>query len=634
MKKKLFILYLVTFYGFFIHANHLENRLDRLFRAKKYSLVLELALNEYNNARTEKDKPMLLFYIGKSYLSLDKKEEAIEYFDKLKLKYPKSEFKGKALWELIKIFKGNPVKEEAYCQEIINNFPKSNNIVLVEKKLLELLLKNKNYSRAIGVFNKISLLNPNQDLQIKFYAAVAYRGNRDYIDAVEIIRDIEKLNKNFIQQNAYRLYIAGEIFYQNANYDEALKTFKELVFHFNKSEYYFEASHFIAKILKLKGKNLEGALILAKSLKKMHYLKKNTQKEYYSMLVTQCELLINLKKDELMEVKKKYTQFYNVPRILKHVRAESHYFKSKRAAALLLSEFYRQNLNFEEELKSYEEFLEKKVDSIIIKKFKNNLNGYIKLLYKNKKYKKITELWLKYKNKKSYLDGDNLLIIASILSSFKLHENALYIYNHLGQFQIYKKYHKDARSKLIEENFNAGEYQKLLELLSKYDQKNTNFNYNQYLYYKLESLKRADKKEEYNKVIDKYKPDKIKSFFDAHNCLLKAIYLFHKQDLVQSLKISEILSEEKNRKFLSEMDIQRNKTLKGDIFFYSKKYDKSLEAYSQIKGKGVNKEWSLFQSANIYKKLKKDKEAKGKIQELKKLNPKSYWLKQWDFFNE
>ncbi len=610
--------------------------IKELFAIGKYSLALEKSLDILNTKEdklTPEQAALLYYYIGMSYKKNQNNELAVDYLKKIELKFPASEYVKLSYLELSEIFKSDYFQREAILEKLFKKFPKTPEAVDAGIELSREYIRLKNYRKALPVLETIVHVWTQGDEKPESYmlAAVAYAGSKDYIEAIDFLMKAENLIKPMITGNPYYLMEAGKIFYYSLNFKKAVE-YLELLFNtYSDNKNIPEAAILLAQSYEREQKPFLGAIFLVKAIQK-----KPEQKFLHALYLNLGRILNTLDQRDLEKIKRNYPLLSNSEKLLTFVKNNSANFEDRKTAAILLSDEYKKNKDFGKALDNYYKFLGSNRDQTVEKLFKENLDTYIYDLGKKNDHEALFNAWTKLKNRKSFLSADNLLQFGEIFYKMKLYSNAEEIYRHLLKYKMYSLQWAQSLHQLARIFVQTGRYRECLDLYDKIQTAEEPL-LSEFEYYKALCLQNLKKTDEYGQLVDKltvldpsmeFDPTSINSF-RFRIFLLKIGQLNIQGKFDEALDLSLKLEGVPD---IPENDRMQLKMLKGESFYRKNEYENALAALNIVSAsRSISKterEWVLFRITGIYRIQGLKEEEKKSFNQLKELNPSSFWIRQ------
>jgi len=600
--------------------------IEELYKKGKYSLVLEKSLNILNtkeNRLSPAEGSFLYYYIGLAYKENQNNEMAVEYLKKITVKYPASEYLKSAYLELANILKDDYFQKETYLAKVFEAFPKTPEAVQAGIELSKDYLRLKNYKKALPVMETIVNLWKKGDENPELYIlmAVGYSGIKDYIEAGEYLRRAERAIPEAIENNPRYLFEAGKILHNNLNFKSAIKYLERLFNVYPRYKDLPEATVILANCYEREKKFFLSAVFLIKAIEK-----KPPQKYIHTLFLNLGRILGLLNDKELLKIKRNYPLYSDAQKLLTYVKNNSLDFEQRRTAAILLSDEYKKNDNMEKVVDNLYKFLGDKRDPLVEKMFKKNLDNFLYDLDKEEKYREIFKVWIKLKNRKSYLSAENLLRFGEIFMQMKMYANAEEIYQHLLKYRMYSKFWPTVLKQLARIQFRMGEYEECLESLKRLELEKDQ-EINEFTYYRFLCYRHLHKEEQAEKLLNSgtITFQEISDIFHYRLAQQKALLLEKEKKFDLAMEIYQ--------KMLSFKDVPQAEEGKmmvsiANLYYQLKDLESSLSYYRLAEKYNSNMEWILYRIVIIFRELNKMAEAKEELEKLKKINPDSFWLKQ------
>jgi lipopolysaccharide biosynthesis regulator YciM len=451
--------------------------------------------------------------------------------------------------------------------------------------------------------------------------AVGYSGIKDYLEAIDYLRQAEKTIKTTIESNPYYLFEAGKILHNNLNFQKAI-TYLELLFNvYPTYKDIPEAVTLLALCYERENKLFLSAVFLIKAVEK-----KPPQKHIHNLFLILGRILGKLNEKELKKIKRNYPLFSDAKKLLTYVKNNSLDFEQKRTAAILLSDEFKKADNLEKVVDNFYKFLGERRDPLVERLFKQNLDNFLYDLDKKEKYQEIFKVWVKLKRRKSYLSPENLLRFGQVLLELKLNANAEEIYQHLLRYRMFSQHWPAARKQLIRIYFQLGCCQECLQQLERLDIDNEREK-SEFNYYRLTCYHHLEKDEEAKNFLDSDAGnfDEITNIFIYRIAQLKAHHLEKKKKHNEALEIyqqmivfNQVPREDEGRLMVSI----------ANLYYELKDPESSLSYYRLAEKYNTNIEWILFRIITLLNQLEKKSGAEKEMEKLKKINPDSFWVKQ------
>lgn len=168
----------------------ISKRMELLIKKGEYSMV-SLECKKY--LKKLKDGPLyrnLTIKLGRVYLFMKKRDEALQIFKSYIKKYPSSSFVPEALYNIANIFwnQGKYSKAIEYCKKIINKYPSNTFAEKGHYVLGRILEQKKNYRQAISMLEKMVNKYPHGSYASSGYWRIGWIHylSGDYQKAAEI----------------------------------------------------------------------------------------------------------------------------------------------------------------------------------------------------------------------------------------------------------------------------------------------------------------------------------------------------------------------------------------------------------------------------------------------------------------
>jgi len=627
--KGCLILFFLSFSTLGLHSQAISSSLkeiEDLYIRGQYSKVLEKSLNILN---TEEDRltPLeaagLNYYIGLAYKKNGNNEMAADYLKKITLKYPASDYLKSTYLELADLFKDDYFQHETYLVKLFETFPQTPEAVQAGIELSKGYLQFKNFKKALPVMETIVNLWKKGDEYPGLYIlmAVAYSGIKDYLEAIDYLRQAENTIQTTIDSNPHYLFEAGKILHNNQNFQKAI-TYLERMFNvFPHHKKIPEAAILLALCYERENKLNLSAVFLIKAIEK-----RPPKKYIYDLFLNLGRILAKMDEQELKQIKRNYPLYSDAEKLLTFVKNNSLDFEQKRTAAILLSDEFKKANDMEKVVDNFYNLLREQRDPLVEKLFKQNLEIFLYDLEKKEDYQEIFKTWVKLKSRKSYLSPGNLLWFGQVMQQLQLDANAEEIYLHLLKYQMYAEYWPPAREQLIRIYFQLGHYRECLQQLEQLNLDNEKEK-SEFNYYRLFCSLRLEEDEKTEKLLDAGVGnfDRITDIFQYRIALLRAQYLQKKNKLNEAM---EIYRQMRTFKQAPREDEGRLMVSVANLYYELKDPESSLNYYRLAEKTNTNIEWVLFRIVTILKQMNKRSEAVIELEKLKEIDPSSFWLRQ------
>jgi tetratricopeptide (TPR) repeat protein len=629
----LFVMVVSSFVSLGVHSQSVSSSLleiKELFFAGKYSLVLENSLDVLttNEGRlTPGEAAFLHFYIGMAYKKHYNYDMAVDYLKKIELKYPESDYLKPAYIELADIFKNDYFQKEAYLEKVFEKFPKTPEAMNAGIELSRNYLRLKNYQKALHVLETIVNLWKKGESKPELYMllAVAYSGINDYIEAVDYLRQVEKLIPDTIDNNPFYLLEAGKICFNSLNFNKAIAYLEQLFNVFSDYNGIPEAAVLLAQAYEREKNPFLGAIFLIKAIQK-----KPGRKHLYTLYLHLGRILNRLEERELNKIKQYYPLLSNAGQLLTSVKDNSLDFQERKTAAIMLSDEYKKANKMVKSLDNFYRFLGTHRDPLVEKLFRENLDAYVADLDKKKNHEELIKAWVKLKERKSFLSPENLLQFGEILYRLKMITNAEEIYRHLVKYRMYAKHWPAAYKQLIRIDVQLGRYEECSELLKRLDIKKEP-ELSEFRYYNILSLQKLKKENELKELLkmNALDIDTINNLFQFRILLAKVRQLEKEKEYGKALHLCLKMSDFQKA---PEADKVKLTIATADLHYKKKEFTEALHnykwAFESKAASNANKEWILFRVTVIYRKMGNTSEAYESLKHLNELNPNSFWYRQ------
>ncbi len=173
------------------------------------------------------------YYLGQSYLKLNKKQNAYNAFGEAKRMNQNKEVKESAHFNYAKLAVELGYSNVALktIQDFIADFPKSESNDEARGLLAELLLQTKNYKQACEILSDLKNYNTQSKTAyqlVHFHYAEILFENKEYAEAESYFRkSLKYVSDKKMEGEAW--YWLGEIAYKNEKYKEALGNFERFI---------------------------------------------------------------------------------------------------------------------------------------------------------------------------------------------------------------------------------------------------------------------------------------------------------------------------------------------------------------------------------------------------------------------
>lgn len=173
------------------------------------------------------------FYLGQSFLKLNKKQNAYNAFGEAKRLNFNKEVKESAHFNYAKLAVELGYSSVALksIQDFISDFPKSEFNDDAKGLLAELLLQTKNYKQACEILSELKTYNAQSKMAyqlVHFHYAEMLYDNKEYTDAgLYFKRSLKYISDKKMEGEAW--YWLGEISYKNEKYKEAISNFERFI---------------------------------------------------------------------------------------------------------------------------------------------------------------------------------------------------------------------------------------------------------------------------------------------------------------------------------------------------------------------------------------------------------------------
>jgi tetratricopeptide (TPR) repeat protein len=630
--------------GVFSAVTSTLNEIESLLKNKKYSIALEKSLNLLNTSGaglSQREAGALHYFIGLAYEKSGNLEMAVTYLKKIEIEFPTSNYLKQSYVELADIYKGDFFQWEAYLEKIFEQFPKSDEAVRAGIELVKGNLKLQNFKKTVPIVGTlVNLWNAAEDNpELYMLAALSYSGVNDYIEAIDYLRTAEKTIRKTIDNNPLYVFEAGKICYNNQNFRKAIEYLNRLFNVYPNYKHIAEATILMAQSYERENNLFMSAVYLIKAIEKNPAIPRRK----YSLMLNLGRVLSMLEDEELERIKRFYPLYSNPQKLLNIVKANSPVFEQKREAAILLSGEFKKAKNFEKVVDNYYRFLRDKRDPLVEKYFRENLNLYIDDLKRSGGYDRIFKFWVVIKDRKSYLSDQNLLKLGEILLEMKLYENAEEVFQHMNKYTIYEKEWPAARRNLARIYFAVGRYNDYLDIFKKIEVTEEPEK-SEFAYYTLRVYKELKMGEEFNAYFDGtgITSKTIENPFRYRVLELKGEQLEGIGENTLALNIyndmilyPQITSPQRFRLILKIADVYyKNENWDSSLEYYERaeKYKAAInetgEKDIQLAPEPETTEWILFRKIFIYKNTQREELAAETLEQLREVNPDSFWIRQ------
>ncbi len=173
------------------------------------------------------------FYLGQSFLKLNKKQNAYLAFGESKRMNHNAEVKESAHFNYAKLAVELGYSSVALksIQDFITGFPKSEYNDDAKGLLAQLLLQTKNYKQACDILSELKSYNAQSKSAyqlVHFHYAEMLYANKDYAEAIRYFNlSLKFISDKKMEGEAW--YWLGELSYKNENYTEAINHFNRFI---------------------------------------------------------------------------------------------------------------------------------------------------------------------------------------------------------------------------------------------------------------------------------------------------------------------------------------------------------------------------------------------------------------------
>lgn len=225
---------------------------------------------------------------------------------------------------------------------------------------------------------------------------------------------------------------------------------------------------------------------------------KPSQKTLYTLYLNLGRVLGNLEEKDFTAVKQNYPLYADSKKMLTLVAKNSPDPEERKMAAILLSGELKKSDNLDKAIENIYDFLKTKRDPVVEKMFKTDLDVYLDRLDKQKEVEQLFFAWVKMKQRKSFLSGENLLHFGEILYKMKMFLNAEEVYVHLLRYKMFSELWSVACQQMARIYFQMGKYNLCLDYIGRLnlevEPERSEFNY--YKALSFEQLKMVDRYKE------------------------------------------------------------------------------------------------------------------------------------------
>ncbi len=604
--------------------------IEDLYKKRAYSFVLEKGLGLLNAGESRMsatDAAFLYYYVGMAYKKNDNKQMAADYLKKIGQKAPTSEYLKQAYLELAEIYKDDYLQKEMYLDKVFQNYPRTPEAANAGLILGRDYLQLKNYKKALPVLETLVNLWKNSDENPELYMllAIAYAGVDDYIEALVYVRLAEKIILSSIQSNPQYLFIVGKVCYNNLNFDSAIKYLETLLNVFPEYKDNPEAAVMLANAYEKTNQLFLSTVFLIKALEK-----KPSPKVLYTLYLNLGRVLGNLEEKDFKAIKQNYPLYADSKKMLTLVLRNSPEPEERKMAAILLSGELKKSDNLDKAIENIYDFLKSKRDPVVERMFKSDLDVYLDRLDKQKEVEQLFLSWVRMKQRKSFLSGENLIHFGEILYKMKMVVNAEEVYVHLLKYKMFSDFWGVSYQQLARIYFQLGRYNKCLDNISRLnldsEPERSEFNYYKALCY--ERLKMTERLQE---LLDTVEIGTIYTIFQYKMVGLKAAQLEKEKKYNEALVLYQGMMQ-----FAEAPKADQGQLLAtiADLYFNVGDMESSLNYYRLAEQTGTNLEWVLYRTVTILRTLGKKTEARTVQEKLKNVKPGSFWLQQLEKYGK
>jgi len=610
--------------------------IKQLYDSGKYSIALEKSLNllaSKEDKLSPADGAALYYFVGMSYMKNNTTGIGVDYLKKVEKKSISSEYTKLAYLELVKALKDDSFQKTIYLEKVFERFPETPEALDAGIELGKEYLRLKNYRRALPVLESMvkTWKKGEEKPELYLFLAMGYSGVNNQVDASINLTEAEKKMGEELRKNPDYLFEAGKIYLKNNNSKKAAEYLELLYNVYPNFRDFYEATVLLAQAYELQGNPPLAAAFI------MRALRKKPENKYLYMLDLQlARVLMAMSKEDQAKLKQVYPLVTTPEKLLNTVKNESPNLEERKMAAILLGQVYQKDNNLGKTVDNFYKYLSEKRDPVIEKMFKDSLDSYLLDLGNKKNYEGAFDTWMKVKNRKSYLSGDNLIKFGDILVKMKLFANAEGVFLHILKYRMYEQKWQEANLSMVRMTFKTLRFQDCLTYIGKLQslQEPENSEINLYKYLSYRFLKK-DAMALPTLEIATSQFATVSNAYQFRLMLEKILLLEQERKFDDALLICDTLTafpdpfpEDKNQLFIST----------GNLYYWKSDLDKAIPFYQIAYQSGkdltkTNKEWILYQLINIYKRKGNKAEADRLTTELRTLNPESFWVRQLDKFN-
>lgn len=614
----------------FLQAAVDVGELETLFRERKFSILLEKALNTLSAQEkrlTPAEAAALNYYVAVGYKNNNNSDMALEYLKKVEQQFPTSEYVKPTLVQLADLYKEDYFLQAGYLEKLFEKFPQTPEAVDAGMELARSYLKLKNYQKSIPVLETLINLWKMADAkpELNLLGMLAYSGINDFIEANDYLRIVETKIPDQVFKNPLHMFEAGKIAYYNQNFKKAIQYLTKL---FNVYPNYGgmeEASIILAQAYERDNNVFMSSIYLIKVLEKDPV----DRSKKYALMLNLGRNLAQMGEEDVSKIRKNYPLHADSKKLLNMVKENSPVFEHRRDATVLLGDQLMKTNDMESIIGNYYKFLLSKRDPVLEGYFRSYVDRYIAELDKTKNYEKVLQFWVTIRNRKSMLSENNLFEFGRILTDMGMYINAEEIFSHMRRYTLYSRLWPKVRRQLARLYFLSMADDRFLSILNELDYE-TEEDRSEIQYYAVQVYKRSkspqsvEKYEELLNAVD-LQPAGIKTMFQFRLLELKAGYLESIKRTPEALALYAGLAESA---LLTEADRARLMIRLADLRFSLGEMQNALDGYMQVEKYKLNMEWIIFRKITILRKMGRASEAKAEFDRLKALNPNSFWLRQ------
>lgn len=597
-------------------------KIEQLFLSKSHQQVIEAAPELLSSAKlTLSEKSRLYFYLGEAYAATSQPQEAIKYLMEVDRIDPTSPSRLAVYQRLKDLYQQDETRYQSYLEKIFTQFPKTPQAVSAGKEWASRLISAKTWTKAVEILETMVKLWKIEDKDgvLHMQLATAHAGLRDFVEAVDYLRYVEKNNKELLQNHPENIFTSAQIQYSTRNFEKAVALLTRLINVYRSSALFLDASLLLAQSHEQLKNPYLGAVTLISAMKTSSPGVKRHQ-----LMLLLGQLISQMTMDERLRLENVYPGMTNMEQFLTQVFANAQDLNLKRQACQILARDLRNRQLPEQAVALYLSFLSKKRETSMVDLLKSAMDEWLKQIEEKKDLESLKRLWSTFQNKKSFLSGNNLILLAKQLLDHNMLQPAGEVLAHILRYNMYKSLWIDAQMYQLELFRIEKKYEEMKKILD-----TVQFQVSRKTLYRWYAWTLAKETKAGQEVIDALLtnlPPADMRDPKARELAFKSIdRLLEKKEFDQATRELQTLWDRKNLLEADRPEITRRLALAA---FHLGRLEQALKLYEKLAEIPNEEAWSLFRQISILRQLGREQEALALIEKLKTRYPDSYWSNQ------